>query len=311
VGKATFIAGDWGTSHLRLFLCDSEGSSIDTLHGPGASEVGGRYSESFTTLTDVWRQRHGQLPAVLCGMVGSNFGWLQAPYVACPTRLEHIADACVPVPDTLVRIVPGLSCINQFGAPDFMRGEETQILGAMHLAQQLGVGRRLLCLPGTHTKWVMVVDGTIREFLTAVSGELFAVLRKHSVLVRDPRGDADPTDLQAFHQGMTEFKNFPQAQLVHRIFECRARQLSGEITAHAADAYLSGLCIASDVLGALRLFSQSTPPEPVHVIGSSELSRLYAAALKHQHCEVHSLNGSGASLAGIAQVQRRLSRDSV
>jgi 2-dehydro-3-deoxygalactonokinase len=316
---ASFIAGDWGTSHLRLSLCDAAGHVLESRSGPGAADVmdsdhgrdGGReraFAQAFGSLAAHWDGCYGKLPAVLCGMVGSSIGWTEAPYVACPARPEQIVDACVRLRRGRVHVVPGLSCRNRLDAPDFMRGEETQILGALQLAPALRNGNRLLCLPGTHTKWVALQDGVVREFLTAPTGELFAVLCEHSVLVRKPASAAGPIDAQAFRQGLAQFGEFPQAQLVHRLFECRSRQLAGELEPAVADAFLSGLLVGSDVHGALRLLSDGTLT-PVYLIGSAQLTRLYALALGAQGCESIEVDGAAASLAGLAQVHRCVSAE--
>jgi 2-dehydro-3-deoxygalactonokinase len=185
---AKFIAGDWGTSHLRLFLCDADGVAHDSNSGPGAAEVSGHFEDVFASSTAQWEELHGALPAVICGMVGSSIGWTEAPYVPCPAHPEQIAEACTALKGGRIQIVPGLSCRNRFNAPDLLRGEETQILGALAREDRLRQGRWLLCLPGTHTKWVVVEDGLVREFFTAPTGELFALLRDRSVLVRKPPG---------------------------------------------------------------------------------------------------------------------------
>jgi 2-dehydro-3-deoxygalactonokinase len=307
MGNGNFVAGDWGTSHLRLFLCDAEGAVLDSGTGLGAADTNGRFAGVLASLMAPWQERHGPLPTVLCGMVGSNIGWTRAPYVPCPARPEQIADACVALHGGTIHIVPGLSCRNRFNAPDFLRGEETQILGALMRVAALSQGLSLLCLPGTHAKWAVVEDGWIREFFSAPTGELFALLRDHSVLVRNP-GSHEPADSDAFRQGMARFAEFPHAQLLHRLFECRARQLSGELTAQAAEAYLSGLLIASDVHGALCLLPGLDQARPVYVIGSSELTRRYSDALAFNGRETYAVDGAAASLAGLAQVQRRLSR---
>jgi 2-dehydro-3-deoxygalactonokinase len=308
MGDASFVAGDWGTSHLRLVLCDAQAVVLESSAGPGAAEVSGRFADTFESLTACWEQSHGALPAVLCGMVGSSIGWTQAPYVACPALPEQIADACVTLRGGSVHIVPGLSCRNRFDAPDFLRGEETQILGALNLDGALRHGNWLLCLPGTHTKWVVLQDGSVREFFTAPTGELFALLSEQSVLVGKHSRMEAPIDADAFKKGLARFNEFPQAQLLHRLFECRSRQLSGELTAPAAAAYLSGLLIASDVRGALRVLSNSITAGSVYLIGSSELTQLYATALAVHSHPASRVDGAAASLAGLAHVYRRLSQ---
>ena len=317
--EAGFIAGDWGTSHLRLQLCNVHGAVLDSRSGPGAAqtrgpgpdgssqEAAGRFTDAFASLTARWQASYGVLPAVLSGMVGSTIGWIQAPYVACPAHPEQIAAACVAVRGGQVHIVPGLSCSNRFDAPDFLRGEETQILGALQLAAALRRGSQILCLPGTHTKWVVLEQGMVREFFTAPTGEVFALLRDHSVLVRNPTGAAAEIDAGAFKNGLAHFNDAPHAQVLHRLFECRSRQLSGDITAAAAEAYLSGLLIASDVHGALRLLSDAIAA-PVVLIGAPPLTRLYASALGAHGCEALEMDGAQASLAGLTYVQQRLTQ---
>jgi 2-dehydro-3-deoxygalactonokinase len=312
---ASFIAGDWGTSQLRLWLCDAQGCLLESRSGPGAAAVGERapdgrshaFAHTLASLTAPWEESHGPLPTVLCGMVGSSIGWTQAPYVACPTNPDQIVQACVPLRDGGLHIVPGLSCRNRFDAPDFLRGEETQILGALQLAPALCRGHWLLCLPGTHTKWVLAQDGVVREFLTVPTGEVFAILSEHSVLVRTPAGDPDAIDKDAFQEGLARFDQYPQADLLHRLFECRSRQLAGELGASSAAAFLSGLLIASDVRGALRGRAEGTVP-PVCLIGASRLTSLYAMALRAHGCESFETAGEAASLAGLTHVHRQLAQ---
>jgi 2-dehydro-3-deoxygalactonokinase len=309
---ASFIAGDWGTSHLRLFLCDQTGAPLDERAGPGAAAVGGRdaghrFADTFDSLIGPWTETHGRLPSVLCGMVGSSIGWTQAPYVACPAVAAQIAGACASLRSGDIHIVPGLSCRNPFNAPDFMRGEETQILGAVALMQALHEDTWQLCLPGTHTKWVVLKDGVIQDFFTAPGGELFALLCEHSVLVRKP--DSAPTgiDAKVFKEGVARCNEFPHAQLLHRLFECRSRQLSGELAAESADAFLSGLMVGSDVLGALRVMPSAGAAHPVCLIGTSRLTELYSIALASHGCRATQVDGAQASLAGLARVRRQLS----
>lgn len=307
---ARFVAGDWGTSHLRLFLCDVDGSVLEEAAGPGAAAASGRFQPVFESLIAPWQQRCGALPAILCGMVGSTIGWIQAPYVPCPAQLAQVADGCVALSAGKVRIVPGLSCRNRFDAPDFLRGEETQIFGALHLAPGLRSGRRLVCLPGTHTKWAALTDGLIEQFLTAPTGELFGVLRQHSVLVHDRSQSEATFDLQAFDEGVAQFHRNPEAQLLHRLFECRSRRLAGELPESATADYLSGLLIASDVAGALRALAGFGTDGTPHVVGSPRLTSRYGAALARHGSKSVTIDGNAASLAGLTQIQRHLFKGS-
>jgi 2-dehydro-3-deoxygalactonokinase len=294
MGPASVIAGDWGTSHLRLFLCDPDGAVLERRDGPGAAESRNRFDTVFDSLTANWEP----VPALLCGMVGSNFGWVEAPYVSCPARAEQIASKATCIRDRQVHIAPGLRCRNRFGAPDVMRGEETQILGVLN---EVGAGLNLLCLPGTHTKWVLIEDGAVREFFTAVSGEIFALLKRHSVLV--PEGQAND---EAFSEGLAQVTRFPNAQWLHRAFESRSRRLTGELSDDAAASFLSGLTIGSDVGGALQLLTGVRHEATVHVIGEPQLSALYAKALTCYGRKTQIHDGEAASLAGLLQLKRLL-----
>jgi 2-dehydro-3-deoxygalactonokinase len=190
-----------------------------------------------------------------------------------------------------------------------MRGEETQILGALELLPALRQGRRLLCLPGTHTKWVLLEDGAISDFLTAPTGELFTLLRDRSVLVRE-RGAAQSSGAPGFSRGLAEVERFSLAQVLHRLFECRSRSLMGELAPGEAAAFLSGLLIASDIAGALDVFARSIPSREVYLIGSSQLMELYTLGLARQHCHTTSTDGVLAAVAGLANVRRELTRRS-
>ena len=303
MSQTRFVAADWGTTHLRLFLCDESGKVLDSVTGPGAAAAD--FAQVFDSLTQRWTSSGQTPPAVLSGMVGSNIGWLEAPYLPCPARPQDIAAACATLREGRIRIVPGLSCRNRFDAPDVMRGEETQILGALQLQPDLRQGRRLLCLPGTHTKWVLLEDGVIHDFLTAPTGELFTLLRERSVLVREP-GPADTNTSPAFERALLEFERFPAAQALHRLFECRSRTLAGDLGTTEAAAFLSGLLIASDLTGALHLFASSLESRAVHLVGAPQLTGLYAKGLTRQDYQVGITDGALAAVAGLANVRAQL-----
>jgi 2-dehydro-3-deoxygalactonokinase len=312
MSRAAVIAGDWGTSNLRLFLCDEAGKALATISGPGAANVDAPFPRVLSSLVSGWQSEHGELPIVLCGMVGSSIGWMQAPYVPCPADAHRIAAQCVALEQGRVHIVPGLSCKNRLDAPDVMRGEETQIIGALHLDADLRQGKQLLCLPGTHTKWASINDGVIGDFLTAPTGELYAVLERHSVLVSDGSRSppvaaqsavpsAAPADGAAFARGLDVVRRSPQAELLQRIFQCRSRRLSNDLAPQDASAFMSGLVIGSDAHGALRLMA---PPANaiVHVIGTPQLTRLYAMALAAFGATPREVDGEAAALAGLMQI---------
>jgi len=305
---AAFIAGDWGTSNLTLALCDEDGQALETRKGPGAAGSRGRFAEVFDELAADWLRAHGPLPSVMCGMVGSAFGWREAPYLPCPADLHELAEDPVLVREG-VSIVPGMRCTNPLGAPDVMRGEETQLFGAQALDSTLRAGKQLICMPGTHTKWVSMNGSVVQEFLTAPTGELFAMLCEHSVLVRDP---STPVEHHArdFERGLAESARHPEASLLHRLFQSRSLRLDKQLSAEGAASWMSGLLIGTDVRGALSLFSHHDAGTAIYVIGAPKLTESYALALARNGRKAIQIDGAKAALAGLGFVYREQERTS-
>jgi 2-dehydro-3-deoxygalactonokinase len=303
MARAAFIAGDWGTSQLRLYLCDAANNVLETRAGRGAAAARGEHEQVLDGEIAAWDNSCGTLPIVLCGMIGSSIGWVQAPYLPAPADPQALAAACVSLRAGRVRIVPGVSCRNRLVAPDVMRGEETQILGALVLEPRLRVGHHLFCLPGTHTKWVVVRDGAIIEFLTAPTGEIFDLLSKHSVMVRDGADERAMND-NAFEAALQRVRSQPGIELLHRIFEVRSRRLLSELPAEDAASYMSGLLIGSDVAGAARIFADETLANTVQLIAAPGLIRAYSTALRTFGLTPTVIDGGSASIAGLGEIFR-------
>lgn len=303
--QGAFIAGDWGTSHLRLWLC-RDGAVLDKAEGPGVAAAAGRLDRVFRDLTAPWRQEQGNLPALLCGMVGSSIGWLETAYHPCPADVGSLVGGLTRFADGDgdVAIVPGLSCLNALGAPDVMRGEETQILGTLARHPELAQGRRLLCLPGTHAKWVLLEQGRVRHFQTALSGELFALLREHSVLVRGT-DCLSPSVGPAFVLGLD--RAMGGAALTHLLFEARSRRLLDGLSPQDALSMLSGLIIGSDVAGGLTGLGDGLDG-PVILVGGPALTDAYAAALSRAGRDAVRLDGDALALSGLLSIHAALHR---
>ena len=298
--KAAFIGGDWGTSRLRLYLCDESGEVLARGEGEGASvpDCAGRFAAAVAD----WDRYYGPVPAVLSGMVGSTIGWKEVSYLPCPANPAAIAAAaeCFRVEGRPIAILPGLSCTSITGAPDVMRGEETQILGALRLQPELAKGRQVLCLPGTHAKWVELNDGAVVRFQTALSGELFELLRRHSVLARDG-GEVAVND--AFLRGLEFAQENLDADLLYLVFSTRARVVTGQMPKADAASYLSGLIVGKDVMTASALFDLG---DRVPLICSPELGALYARALSACDVESAMIDGDSASLSGLILAQTEI-----
>jgi 2-dehydro-3-deoxygalactonokinase len=210
-------------------------------------------------------------------------------------RFEHEGRA--------IAIVPGLKCVNRTGAPDVMRGEEVQILGALNMHPELAKGRHVFCMPGTHAKWVVVEDGAVTEFQTAPSGEVFELLRKHSVLARDS-GEVR-ADSHAFTQGLDFFRRNAQADLLHLLFSARARVVTGEMPKEDGASYLSGLVLGADVDTAVSLLGL-IPSDAVHLICTPALAALYDKALAQYGVTTQTLDGDACALAGLVRIHREV-----
>jgi 2-dehydro-3-deoxygalactonokinase len=313
MSREHYIAGDWGTSRLRLSLCQGE-RVLETRQGPGIGALREPAAAALRPLVAGWRQTYGPLPLVLCGMAGSRNGWRETPYLPCPADLRALGEAALrfEADEAAVAIAPGLSCRSRLGSPEVMRGEETQIAGALALHPELGTGRHLLCLPGTHTKWAYLEQGQVRDFLTALTGELFALLRDGSTLLRVARSNArtpaeslpDAAEEDAtvgFDKGLEAAAAADTASLLHALFAVRSQQLIDGRSHVWALAYLSGLMIGTDVRGALPLFGATG--EAV-LIGDGSLNERYAQALRRFGLAASCLDGEQCALAGLRTLWR-------
>jgi 2-dehydro-3-deoxygalactonokinase len=207
-------------------------------------------------------------------MITSRQGWVEVPYCPCPAGIVEIAGALrrhATRAGHVIHFVPGLSIVGADGVPDVIRGEETQIVGEVGAAP----GRRLLVLPGTHSKWALVEDGRIVWFATFMTGELFGVLREHSILGRMMAGDAE--DAQAFRRGVA-YARSSGGGLLKRLFSARTLGLFGELPESGTASYLSGLLIGSEIAEALDCLEQA-PGAEITVIGSSDLPERYLLAI--------------------------------
>lgn len=263
------IAIDWGTTSLRAYLLDAAGQIIDQCRAAlGILACQGRFEAVLADQIAGWDDP----VIVLAGMIGSRQGWRDVPYIRCAAGPAEIAGGMEAVqaeslPGRQIWIVPGLSHEGADGVPEVMRGEETQICG---LLEQLGDGRHILCLPGTHNKWVVIEDGRIVEFFTAMTGEVFSVLRQHSILGKLMEGDAH--DAEAFSRGIAQAAR--PGGLLHHLFGVRTTALFGSLGPTQLASYLSGLLIGHETLGL------APNSGLVHMVGGERLTELYAVALQ-------------------------------
>jgi 2-dehydro-3-deoxygalactonokinase len=314
---------DWGTTNLRAFLLGADGSVIDQrekpwgiLSLPAAATAGG-FDRALEGVAGDWLDAHPHARLLASGMVGSAQGWLEAPYLDCPVSAADIAARLTPVATAFGRdlqLVPGILLNQPDALPDVIRGEETQVLGALQIlgaeaAATTGptglADTDTVCfvLPGTHSKWVLVKAARIEQFATYMTGELYATLRQHSILGRLMNGSApgpakagkaaatqagqgnhevhsDGASAAAFLQACELARNSRPGDLMRHLFTARSMNLAGRLPVTALADYLSGLLIGHELVSATAwLAEQNAACAPIVLIGESVLLARYRTAL--------------------------------
>ncbi|HEX7387360.1 MAG TPA: 2-dehydro-3-deoxygalactonokinase [Castellaniella sp.] len=302
--QLALIALDWGTTSLRAYLLDGSGSSLAERNLPlGLMNLsrlpnGERdFLSAFKAACADWLDLRPGLPVIACGMVGSAQGWRQADYVDVPARVADICGRLLRIDTGLgvpLWIVPGLRKID--GLSDVIRGEETQVIGAMQcLAAQ---GPSLVALPGTHSKWVLVEDGCFRTFDTFMTGEVYSALQAHTILGQLMIAGAE--DRLAFDRGLkVAASEEAEKGLLATLFSVRTLGLTGRVPAAGLADYLSGLLIGYEVNAVARLYAtrlRRSSRVPVVLCGTPALRRRYQRALDASAwADVTSLDSSSRS----------------
>lgn len=292
-----WIAVDWGTTNLRAFAMGRDGIVAQAASDDGMGRLDrDGFEPALLRLIGPWLTDGRVMDVVACGMVGSRQGWHEAPYRAVPcTPLDPAALVTAPTRDgrIRVRLVPGLK---QAQPADVMRGEETQIAGTLALMPGFD---GVICLPGTHSKWVHVSAGDVVSFQTYLTGEMFALLSEASVLRHGMQGGG--WDEAAFDTGVSDALSRPE-RIGARLFGIRAEGLIAGLSAAAARARLSGLLIGTE-LAAARPYWLG---QAVVIVGSEAISASYARALMGLGVAPRLVKGGDAVLAGLAATRAKV-----
>lgn len=284
-----YIAIDWGSTNLRAWLYQ-DGECLDSRQSAsGVTRLNGQTPQAvLNTVTEGWRDAN--TPVFMAGMVGSNAGWVNAPYLPCPTAFDAIGEQLTAViPD--VWIIPGLS-VDRDDNHNVIRGEETQLIGAATLAPA-----SLFIMPGTHCKWVQADEERIHDFRTVMTGELHHLLLSHS-LIGVGTGEQEES-VEAFDAGLEQGIN--DEAILTRLFEVRAAHvLGGMPRAHVSD-YLSGLLIGNEVATQLRHY-QPAHSDPLTLVANLALCARYQRALARLGFSASTLEGDKAFQAGIRSI---------
>lgn len=284
-----FLAVDWGTTNRRVYRIVNGTVDCEERDDRGILAVG---PDGFASEVAAIRARMGDLPMLCAGMVGSNRGWIDVPYVDCPADLASVAAGVMWVEPLRTAIVPGVA-LRGSDHSDVMRGEEVQLLGAV--AAHLVPGDALLCQPGTHCKWARMAGGGIASFATAMTGEVFALLQHHSLLAAQMTDAVEPND--DFRRGV---RDAADGLLLTRLFGVRAGFVTGQRD-RAAAAYVSGLLIGTDVRAQLR-----DRADTVFVLADPTLGGLYSAAIAAAGGDARLIDSHAAFVSGITSIWNTL-----
>lgn len=296
------VALDWGTTHRRAYALDATGLCLhEHADADGALACKGRFPEALASALHALNANPQHV--LMSGMVGSALGWQEVPYVSADVPLTDLARhlAAVPAAPNAPRpwIVPGYSVRDAFGQPDVMRGEETQLLGAVTLGHASG----WFVLPGTHSKWVFLQDGQVRQLRTYMTGELFNLLGQHGTLAAAIGAHAQSWDAAAFAQGVQASAH---GALSRTLFGTRARVVTGDMPASQTKAYLSGLLIGTELHDVLRSTGPSGDTSRFKLIGSPELAAHYEVAATQLGLSFEVLDARAAVLSAMAFLQSQL-----
>ncbi|GGW61252.1 2-dehydro-3-deoxygalactonokinase [Alishewanella tabrizica] len=303
-----FIALDWGSTRLRAYCCEltpqQELVLLAQASGPGVVKIVGTFSDVLQQVIAPFVKQYGELPIFMAGQISSSIGWFETPYLNCPVTPQAILHSvCERISgQQSLYIMSGLRYQNPSGDNDTMRGEELQLLGLLRRYPQYLHGQHLVCLPGTHCKWVLLDNGYVSWFKSAITGELFDVLLQHSILLPKP-ATLYTDDWATFTAGCQRALTFPNESIVHALFSVRTKQLFDAYTASNARSYLSGLLIGADVGSILHDTKvESLPTGSIILIGSGALQQAYATALTQANQQSVLITEQEVVLAGFAAV---------
>jgi 2-dehydro-3-deoxygalactonokinase len=293
--EPAYVAVDWGTSSFRLWLIDRTGAVLaERRSGEGmlAAAKTGFAAVLQSHLAAVEAPAH--LPVLVCCMAGAKTGWVEAGYVDTPAPLAAVLKQAARVPGEArdIRILPGIAQ-RDAKAPDVMRGEETQLLGALGLDV---VGEALVCMPGTHSKWVRLKDGTVAHFSTFMTGELFSVVSGETILSLAVAGAEDAEDVASFQTAVKAAYDAP-AFAANFLFGARSRQLLFGGTPAAARETLSGTLIGVELAAGL---SGAVPKTGITLIASGRLAALYRLAFDALSVTVQPIDADEAVRRGLS-----------
>ena len=289
------IAVDWGSSNFRAFRMSDDGVILErrTSAAGVLSIQGGRFEETLFEQLGDWLEA-GESRILLSGMVGSRQGLVETAYLQCPVGLADLAKAVVKVnlDGMEALLIPGVATTDSYGVPEVMRGEETQAMGMLDACGGAGI----ICVPGTHSKWINIADNAIASFITCMTGDVFSALRNGTILSRTMTV-GNHMNNAAFLRGVA--RSADAGGLLHHLFSVRTLALMDDLAPSDSSSYLSGLLIGHEVRSVMPADAH------VHLVGNAVLSSLYGQAIKACHGSF-TIEDSDAAARGLAAIAQRL-----
>ena len=301
MSRAGYVAVDWGTSSFRLWLVDAAGSVLGERRSQEGMMAAGKLG--FATVLQSHLDALGaanDLPVIICGMAGARQGWVEAGYIDTPAHLATVMERAVAVPGAArdIRILPGIAQRIP-NAPDVMRGEETQLLGALGMDAP---DDAVVCIPGTHSKWAIVKDGTVERFATFMTGELFSVVSHETILSHALAGAEEAEDTGAFKSAVLAAFDTP-ALAANLLFQVRSNQLLYGGSASAARERISGTLIGLELAAGL---AGDRPGSGVTLVASGRLQLLYQLAFATLSVPVRSIDAEDAVRRGLSMAAQAI-----
>jgi 2-dehydro-3-deoxygalactonokinase len=301
MSQPAYVAVDWGTSSFRLWLVDRSGDILGERRSQEGMMAAGKlgFPAVLQSHLDAVGAAHG-LPVIVCGMAGARQGWVEAGYVDTPAPLASILKHAVAVPgqDRDIRILPGIAQRDPM-APDVMRGEETQLLGVLGMD---AAGDALVCMPGTHSKWVRANGATVERFATFMTGELFDVISRETILSHAVAGADEETDVEAFQSAVISAFETP-ANAANLLFQVRSGQLLYGGTPSSAREKISGTLIGLELAGGL---AGGAPRAAITLVASGRLQTLYQLAFDTVAIPVRSIGAEDAVRRGLSMAAQSI-----
>jgi len=302
-GRPDRITGYWDATVLRCQLVDSNAVVLEAKKGPGFGTISAPTSVQLASTLEPWDRQFGVLPMTLAGLVSSPEGIFNIRSSSCPLNLESIPDTAIKFDqsDREISVVPGLTCLNRVGSPDYLWGEETALLGACKLFPDLLRGSKMVCVPGEVTRWIVLRHGHILYFTSSIPCTIFRMMKS------DPLFGGTRAELgigyDAFLRGVEKAEETPSTDLIHLLLQVRNRRLKEQLSIPDMASFLLGMLIGRDISQANRLLQLDKLRSPMILLTDGVIGALYERAVAAQRLRATKLDLGRAINIGLSLIR--------